>query len=163
MAAVMFSAACNGAIPSSPTPNVQGTITAAVAATVTATQATPTPQLVTSEELQEATNRAAFLTRQYQVPSTEVDTLTKMTYAAAVKVGLGSAEKRTTFHRTILDFTEHGGPALRELGIDGDPDSIAKAAGLGSGSGLVAFTPGQLVEIRTLVATKGLAQWVSTH
>lgn len=129
-------------IASSPVPTVAPTIQPFAAPTET--------------DLAQGRRQAAFLINRYGVPETEVTSLTKLTYEVADIIHYD----RSALHAVVLDFAENGGAQLRPFGIEGDPDSVARKVGYSSGAALRALTSSEVVRIRTVMATQGLAQFL---
>jgi hypothetical protein len=148
-------------VPSRPTPEIEGTVRAAVQATVAAI-VTPTAvtETITADELSAAANRAQFLTTRYGLPANEVASLTKSTYDVASRLRLASVKDRIGFQELVLDFAEHGGSGLRDFGVEGDNESVARRLGYANANALLALTPNQVVHARALMATVGLTKYL---
>lgn len=115
-------------------------------------------QAPSQSELKAAADRASFLMTRYGVPEKEVTQLTKTTYDLATMIGL-TQDNRTLLHQNVLYFAENGGPELRQFGIEGDDESVARMVG-SNAAGLRAFTPGQVVELRANMAIAGLSKYM---
>jgi hypothetical protein len=129
-----------------------------------ATAVPPTPEVAIyvgpdDAEMTAAAQRARFLITRYSVPDADVANLTKDTYQLATMLKL-SKEGRTTLHQLALDYAENGGPGLRQFGIEGDDLTVARELGGTSERQLLAMTPSQVVRARTLIATKGILNYV---
>jgi hypothetical protein len=114
-----------------------------------------------AEELKQADARAWILTRHYGLTPKLVNDLTRTTYNAALIANLTSPEQRTTLHQLVIDYVEHGGSGLWDIGIDADDEVLVQQIGGGHGASasLSLLTSSQITEGRAEVAILGLSKY----
>jgi hypothetical protein len=107
------------------------------------------------QEFVDANLNAAFLSRRYGVSPATVTGLTTAVGRASYVLNLPEQQRRDLQARAAA-AAEGGGNALRDFGIELDPESVARQLGLSSAAGLQALTPQQRANAQALLITQGM-------
>lgn len=110
--------------------------------------------LGTTQEFVQAALNARYLSSRFGQSQGSITELTTAAGRVADFQGLVDPAARAANQARFLQFAESGGSGLRDIGLEGDPQSIAKRLGYSSGAALQGLLPQQVIEAQKLAATE---------
>jgi hypothetical protein len=118
--------------------------------------------LGTQQGFAQAAINASYLTSRYGIRQTDITQMTTAAGRAAGVLGLTDPRQQIELQGRFLAFAEGGGTALRDIGIEGTPLSVARRLGYSNEAALQALTPSQLREAQLLIETEGANRLAAT-